>query len=143
MKMTLRTYRGLGALLLLGAGLLAFAGPAAAAGPKAGDEWELKTTMEMPGLPFAIPPTVVRQCIEDNKSVPYQEKKGEKCDTVYKNTSGNTLSWKVVCDSKDGKMEMTGESTYSGDTMDSKVKMKSKQGDMSMHMTGKKLGVCK
>lgn len=142
MKMTMRTYRGLGALLLLGAGLLTSVAPAAAAGPKAGDEWELKTTMEMPGMPFAIPPTVIRQCIED-QSVPYQQKPGEKCETVYKNFSGNTLKWQVVCTSKDGKMEMTGESTYSGNTMDSKIKMKSAQGDMSMHMTGKKLGPCK
>lgn len=142
MKMTLRIYRGMGALLLLGAGVLAFAGPVAAAGPKAGDEWELKTTMEMPGMPFAIPPTVTRQCIED-KGVPYQGKSDEKCETVYKNVSGNTLKWQVVCTGKDGKMEMTGESTYTGNTMDSKVKMKSQHGDMSMHMTGKKLGACK
>ncbi len=142
MKMTLRIYRGLGALLLSGACVLAYVAPVAAAGPKSGDEWELKTTMEMPGLPFAIPPTVIRQCIEE-KAVPYQEKKGEKCETIYKNVSGNTLNWQVVCTGKDGKMEMTGVSSYSGDTMDTKIKMKSKQGDMSMHMTGKKLGVCK
>jgi hypothetical protein len=142
MKMTMLNFRGLGPLLLLGAGVVLAAAPALAAGPKAGDEWELKTTMEMPGLPFAIPPTVVRQCIED-KAVPYQEKQGEKCETVYKNMSGNTLNWQVVCTGKDGKMEMTGVTTYTGDTMDNKIKMKSKQGDMSMHMTGKKLGPCK
>lgn len=142
MKTTLLNNRGLGFLLLMGACWLGSVGPAVAAGPKSGAEWEIKTSMEMPGMPFAIPPTVIRQCIED-KAVPYQEKKGEKCETVYKNVSGNTLSWKVVCDSKDGKMEMTGETSYTGDTMDSKVKMKSKQGDMSMHMTGKKMGACK
>jgi hypothetical protein len=142
MKMTLRIYRGMGALLLLGAGVLAFAGPVAAAGPKAGDEWELKTTMEMPGMPFAIPPTVTRQCIED-KGVPYQSQGDEKCETIYKNVSGNTMSWKIVCKNGGREMEMTGESTYTGNTMDSKVKMKGQQGDMSMHMTGKKLGPCK
>ncbi|NTV15086.1 MAG: DUF3617 family protein [Desulfobulbaceae bacterium] len=142
MQMTSRLYQGLTALLLLGSGLLLAAAPATAAGPKNGEEWELKTTMEMPGLPFAIPPTVVRQCIED-KAVPYQQQEGEKCETVYKNFSGNTLKWRMVCTGKDGKMEMTGESTYSGNTMDSRIKMKSSQGDMAMHMTGKKLGPCK
>ena len=143
MKMTFRSYLGLGTLLLAGALVVTSAGLAAAAGPKGGDEWEIKTTMEMPGLPFALPPTVIRQCLED-KAVPYQGKKDEKCDTVYKNMSGNTLSWQVVCDTKDGKMEMTGETSYSNDSMDSKMKMKSKKGgDISMHMTGKKLGPCK
>ena len=132
----------MGALLLAGALCMTSAGSAAAADPKSGNEWEIKTTMEIPGMPFALPPTVIRQCLED-KAVPYQEKKNEKCETVYKNVSGNTLNWQVVCDSKDGKMEMTGETSYSSDSMDSKVKMKSKNGDISMHMTGKKLGPCK
>jgi len=142
MKMTFGIYRGLAALLLVGSYLVLSADPATAADPKAGAEWEIKTTMEIPGMPFALPPTVIRQCLED-KAVPYQEKKNEKCETVYKNMSGNTLSWQVVCDSKDGKMEMTGETSYASDSMDSKVKMKSKNGDISMHMTGKKLGACK
>lgn len=142
MKMNRRISLGVGSLLLAGSIFLALTGSAAAAGPKSGEEWEIKTTLEMPGMPFAIPPTVIRQCIAD-KDVPYQAKSDEKCETVYKNFSGNTLSWQVKCTGRDGKMEMTGTTTYSGNTMDSKVKMKSSQGDMSMHMTGKKLGPCK
>lgn len=143
MKMTLRTYRLLATLLLWGAYAVTFVGPAAAAGPKSGEEWEMRTTVEMPGMPFAIPPTVVRQCIEDKGTVPYQENKGEKCVTIYKNVSGNTLSWQLVCNGKDGKTELTGVSIYNGNIMDSKIKMKSKRGNMSMHMTGKKMGACK
>lgn len=143
MRMTLRTYRGLATLLLSVVCALTFVGPAAAAEPKVGDEWEMRTTMEMPGMPYAIPPTVVHQCIENKEAVPYQGKKGERCVTIYKNLSGNALNWQVVCNGKDGKMELTGISIYNGDTMDSKIKAKSKRGDMSMHMTGKKLGVCK
>ena len=143
MKMMSLTYWGLATLLLSGACALAFVGPASAAEPKVGEEWEMRTTLEMPGMPFSIPPTVVHQCIESKDTVPYQEKKGEKCVTIYKNMSGNALNWQVVCNGKDGKMEMTGVSVYNGDTMDSKIKVKGKRGDMSMHMTGKKLGPCK
>ena len=142
MKITARSYRGVGLGLLAGGLALVFAGAAVAAGPKSGSEWEIKTTMEMPGMPFAMPPTTVRQCLED-QAVPYQQNKDQKCDTVYKNVSGNTIDWQVTCTDKNGKMELTGVSSYTGNTMDSKIKMKSKQGDMSMHMTGKKLGVCK
>ncbi len=141
MKTTLLTNRGLAVLLLLGTCVLTSAGPVSAAGPK-GAEWEIKTTIEMPGMPVAIPPTITRQCIED-KAVPYQSKGDEKCETIYNHVSGNTLSWQVVCSNGGRRMEMTGETTYTGNTMDSKVKVKSPQGDMSMRMTGKKLGACK
>lgn len=139
MKMTLRSCRGLGALLLSGACLLFSAGPVAA---RPGAEWEIKSTMEMPGMPFTIPPSITRQCLED-KAVPYQGKGDEKCETVYTQVTGNTVSWQIVCGTGGRKMEMTGETTYTGNTMDSKVKMKGQQGDMTMRMTGKKLGSCK
>jgi len=141
MSMMCGSKLGLSVGVLAGALVMATVG-FATAGEKKGSEWELKTTMEMPGMPFAMPPTVIRQCLED-KAVPYQGKKDEKCEVKSQSVSGNTVTWDVVCDSKDGKMEMTGESSYTGDTMETKMKMKSKHGDMSMHMTGKKLGACK
>lgn len=142
MKMMVWTKLGWGALLLAGTCGMALVAPAQAAGPKGGELWEITTSMEMPGMPFAIPPTTVRQCIADNAG-PYQAQEGEKCDTVTQSLSGNTLTWQVKCSGTQGKMELAGVSTYVGDTMDSKVKMKSENGDMSLHVTGKKLGACK
>jgi hypothetical protein len=110
------------------------------AGQKA--EWEITTTMEIPGMPFAMPPSVIRQCLE-SQDVPYHENKDEKCKVVSKDISGDTMTWKVVCDGPEGKTEMTGVSKYTGDTMDTKAQMKSSDGDFSMHMTGKRLGPCK
>jgi hypothetical protein len=126
------------AWLMLGVFLL----PAgnAAAGQKA--EWEITTTMEIPGMPFAMPSNVMRQCLED-QGVPYQESDVEECEVVSKNVSGNTINWKVVCEGREGKSEMTGVSTYTGDTMETRVRMLSSAGDISMHMTGKRLGPCR
>ena len=144
MRLMFRSYQGLGALLLLGASMLVSAGPANARSNNA-VEWEIRTTVVVPGVPpSAVPPTVTRQCLEEN-AIPYQSKGDEKCETVYKNESGNTISWNIICTNGGSKMEMTGVSSYTGNTMESNVQMKSQNGDReaSIHMTGKKLGLCK
>ena len=129
-----------GLLLPLAGCVLILSAGSVAASDKA--EWEISTSMEMPGMPFAIPPTVTRQCIED-QAVPYQKKSDdEKCEVVSKKIIGNTMTWKVVCNDDEGRTEMNGVSTYTGDTMDSQVKMSGGDGEFSMHMTGKKLGPC-
>jgi len=113
----------------------------AAAGQKG--EWEITTTMEIPGMPFAMPATTMRRCLED-QAVPYQEKGDEKCEVVSKKVSGNTLNWKVVCNGPEGKNEMTGVTKYTGETMDTRIQMKSGGGgEISMRMTGKRLGACR
>ncbi|MFN2365364.1 MAG: DUF3617 domain-containing protein [Desulfurivibrionaceae bacterium] len=137
MKKSLRIYPGLAILLLIGVFLL----PAgsAAAGQRA--EWEITTTMEIPGMPFAMPPNTFRHCLEEN-GVPYQAGDGEECETISREVSGDTVSWRISCRGEDGRIEMTGVTTYTGDNMDSQVKMQSEDGEMSMHMTGRRLGSC-
>ena len=130
-----------GVCVLLFAEILMVLAGQSHAGSKGG-EWEGKTTIEMPGMPFAIPPTVMRYCMED-QAVPYRAKSDEKCETVTKKVSGNAVTWKVRCQGENGPMEMEGVTKYTGDTMESNVKMRSEDGDMSMRMSGKKLGPCK
>lgn len=116
--------------------------PLASAAHAKSSEWEISTTMEIPGMPFAMPPNTFRHCMDD-QGVPYQQSEDEKCETLSKKVSGNTVSWKIRCQGKEGASEMNGVTTYSGNTMESKVSMRSDEGDVSMHMTGKKLGPCK
>ena len=135
--------RRCGVFLLLGVLVLCQAGPVVAAS-NSGSEWDIKTTIVTPGMP-AVPPTISRMCLED-KGIPYQARGEEKCETIYKVVSGNSVSWKIVCDNNGRQMEMTGETSYTGSTMKSDVKMKSRQGntvDISGSMTGQKVGPCK
>ncbi|MBU0479843.1 MAG: DUF3617 domain-containing protein [Proteobacteria bacterium] len=105
-------------------------------------EWEISTTMEIPGMPFAMPATTMRKCLED-KGVPYGGKDDEKCKVESSKVSGDTVTWKVVCDGPEGQNEITGVSKYTSDTMDTRIQMKNEEGDISMHMTGRRLGPCR
>jgi hypothetical protein len=133
-----------GLLLVVGICLFAIAGVICPAGSAQAQssEWEISTTMEIPGMPFAMPPNTFRHCMDDH-GVPYQQNEGEECSTVSKKVSGDTVTWQIKCEGEDGPVEMSGVSTYTGSHMNSKVKMKSRHGEVSMHMTGKKLGPCK
>lgn len=133
-------------LLVAGTAVLLLGGvrflPAAPAAAGQGSEWEITTTMEIAGMPFAMPPSVIRQCLED-RDVPYQSGDEEECRTISKKVSGDTVFWRIICQGEGGPVEMDGVTRYTGDTMDSKVEMRSDEGDMSMHMTGRCLGPCK
>ncbi|MFO7605024.1 MAG: DUF3617 family protein [Desulfurivibrionaceae bacterium] len=137
MKMRDRIHQGLLVLLMTGV----FLNPAGSASAGQEGEWEITTTVEIPGMPFAMPPTTFRHCLEEN-GVPYQAGDGEECETISREVSGDTVSWRISCRGEEGLIEMTGVTTYTGDNMDSQVKMQSEDGEMSMHMTGRRLGSC-
>ena len=84
--------------------------------------WEITTTMEMPGLPFAPPPTTMTHCYtkeelgERARLVPPQQ---EECRVTDTTTSGNRITWKVVCSGENsgqgsGEMVFSGDSAYAG-----------------------------
>ena len=127
-------------VLLLSAGMTVW--PAGSAQAANGSEWEMTTNMEIPGMPFAMPPTIRRQCLQD-QAVPFRDNEDQNCQVITKKKSGDTMNWKLVCDGPDGKSEMTGVTKYTGDTMDTNIQVKGDQGEMSIHTTGKKLGPCK
>lgn len=130
--------------LLCGILLLSFAELAIGAGMKPG-LWEISTTMEMPGMPFQPPPTVIKHCytseeVKNNeKMVPEQDN----CKITELNSSAGKISWNIVCSgeqqgSGSGEMIFKGDSAYEG-------KMKFQTGGMSMNSRyqGRRLGECK
>jgi hypothetical protein len=100
--------------------------------------WEMTTQVEMKGMPHAMPPTTVRQCITKSDPVPKNQDKNYECKTTGQKISGNTVSYSVECNGKDGFMQMTGTSTYAGSAMEgtSITKFKAK-GQPEMQMAGK------
>jgi hypothetical protein len=108
-------------LMIAGSLLLAVAATAGGAGMKPG-LWEINTTMELPGLPFAPPPTTMTHCYtaeevgDRERFVPQQEGDCRVTDTT---TSGNRITWTVVCSGENsgrgsGEMVFTGDSAYTG-----------------------------
>jgi hypothetical protein len=117
---------------------LLLAAPAAAA--EKGSWWELTTTMEMPGMPFAMPPTTLKFCQpEGPPKAPPDAKPDPNCKMTDMRTSGNTMKWKVVCTGQNA-MEGEGEMTSTGSTMDGTTRLKMERGEMTMKMHGKKIG---
>jgi hypothetical protein len=63
------------------------------------------------------------------------------CKTVAYRFSGNTATWKVVCE---GQTPMTADGTMTllNDTYTGSMKMNMPQGEMTMQLAGKRLGDC-
>ena len=87
-------------------------------------KWEISMSMNMPGMPFAIPAVTHTQCItkediKNNKTVPSAGKDDE-CEVKNYKLRGNTVTWETVC--KDGS-KGSGEITYKGDSYTGKMNM--------------------
>ena len=118
-------------------GLLLAAGALAA---DTGIYWEQTVQMEMPGMPFAMPPQKLKVCMPaDQWDRPPKDAKDKNCEVKDVKLSGQTMRWKIACT---GEHAMTGdgELTRSGDSYKGQSHMVMAQGEMTMKFSGKKLG---
>lgn len=108
---------------------------------KAG-KWQFSVQMEMPGMPFKMPPVKMTHCItqEDAKTAIPQDQKNKDCKMGEYKVDGNTVTWTVECP----KQKLTGDGriTYDGDTMEGEMKMNADGQEMSTKYAGKRLGEC-
>ena len=115
-------------------------------------QWEITTTVEMPGMPMKMPPITTKQCLTKENIIPQQTptgQMGENSPCAIKNvvTKGDKVIWDVVCHGKGHAMMGHGEIAYHGTTMEGEVTMTIDipgQGKrkMTMHMKGKRIGAC-
>ena len=132
------------ALFVLAA-LTVTATAAAAEHPQKPGKWQIKMQMEMPGMPFKMPPVTTEVCLtgEDlsnpEKSVPKDAKSS--CKVGDYKVSGNTVSWTVDCPKENTRG--TGEITYSDSSYTGSMMMTVGEQEMTTNYTGKWLGECK
>ncbi len=108
--------------------------------------WEITSSMEMPGMPMAMPATTIKHCytkedVKDQKKVISRDKD---CTVTDLRSSGNKVSWKMVCTGKNAG-KFSGETVFSGDSYDSVMHMQSeggKGGAMTIKAKGKRVGNC-
>lgn len=109
-------------------------------------EWEVTSTTELPGMPVSIPPITFRQCMQEEESMAQQSSENSGCTMLEQQKTGDTLSWKVRCDSEQGRADISGRLTWSGDSMQGTTTMTTDQGGQQMSITtrmqGKRLGPC-
>jgi hypothetical protein len=117
--------------------------PAAASLNMNEGQWEITTTMDMPGMPAeAMKPHTVTTCLSKSDYVPKADQEKSDCKMVDQKIDGNTVSWNMVCKESSGK----GTVTYAGDSfsglMESTMKEGGKEMTMKMKMDGRRIGAC-
>jgi hypothetical protein len=122
--------------------------PAVALGADAGMSeglWEISASMDVPGMPFKLPPQKVQHCytkeeLAKTDGVPEQQKD---CKMVENKKVGNKVTWKVVCTGKnkgkgEGEIVFTSATSYDG-----WMKFDADGQVMTTKYTAKRLGDCK
>ena len=119
--------------------------------------WEIKTEMEMAGLPAGMPPVTTEQCItpeeanDPQKMAPQMGRGGRggrdgrgggNCTVSDYKVDGNKVTYSVKCDGQQP-MSGTGEFIYTADTYTGVMTMDmGGRGTMKMKSNGKRLGDC-
>lgn len=120
--------------------------PAGAADhPQKPGKWQMKMTMEMPGMPFKMPPITTEICVTEEdlanpqKAVPTDAK--AKCTVGDYKVDGNTVSWTIDCPKE--KTKGSGQITYTDTSYTGSLKMQVGEQEMTTKYDGKWLGECK
>jgi hypothetical protein len=120
---------------------------ALAQSPRRDGRWEVKTEMEMPGMPMKMPAMTTTQCItkeqaeDPQRSVPQGRGAPNNCKVLDYKVAGNKVTWSMKCEGPEA-MSGTGEITYGENTYDGVMKMERQGQTMMMKYTGKRLGDC-
>lgn len=106
--------------------------------------WEISSTIDMPGMGFSMPASKTTQCISREDLVPQTQQANEKCQMLENKVNGNTVTWKIRCESEGGTMTSQGELVYHGDLFEGTVNTTGSQmpAGMTQKMTGKRIGNC-
>ncbi len=108
---------------------------------KAG-QWEYNVKMEMPGMPFAMPPMKSQRCLtqaEIDRGDQFAKDEKNECQIKNLKQGAGSASYDVTC--KDGS---TGhyDFTYGNDAMQGKGVMDTQGQKMTTHFSSKRLGEC-
>ena len=124
---------------------IALVAPAQAADhPQKPGKWQVKFEMEMPGMPFKMPPVTTEVCLTEEdlkdpqKSVPNDPK--AQCKIGDYKVDGNTVTWSVDCPKQNTKGN--GEITFTEDAYTGWMKMTVGEQEMKTKYSGKFLGAC-
>lgn len=132
-----------GVLGLFVAGLLTVSQPGRAQG--ADDQYDVTISMEMTGVPMAMPPISQRLCVKNGGSesgfVPHQEN----CRVSDTTRAGPRLTFKIACAGKDA-MSGTGDFTFDTGGYNGQIRLKGmmegQETDMVQRIAARRSGAC-
>ncbi len=105
--------------------------------------YDYTVKMEMPGMPFAMPPQNMQSCLKQedvDKGKQYQSQRDQDCEVKNLKQSAGKASFDMTC--KDGTTAHA-EYTFSGTSMSGKTVMNRQGQAMTMNMSAKRVGDCK
>ncbi|BBO74094.1 lipoprotein [Desulfosarcina widdelii] len=104
--------------------------------------WEITTKVKMQGM--EIPPQTFSQCITKKDMVPQNNDPSQQgnCTVSDVQTSGNTVSWTMVCKTEGGEMKSKGKITYHGDSFTGESTSEMMGMVIVTEMSGKRTGPC-
>ena len=110
-----------------------------------GENWEVTTQTEMPGMPVGMGDSTVTICLAKGAAKdPKQLVKQEGCEMTDLKTSGSKTTWKMHCDRDGDVMTGTGEVTQKSDSYQGVTKLSGKSEGRAINMTanyqGKRIG---
>jgi len=131
-------------LFVLSAILLStFSTSFAGSGPNMKDGlWEITIEIEMPGMPMKMPAMTHTQCITSENAVPDSSQPGQECKIIENHVDGDTVTWRMECDTPDGKASANGKIIYSGDTFKGTIEMNMQDMKMLQQLSGRRIGEC-
>ena len=109
-------------------------------------KWSVTAQVEMPGMPFKMPPMVYEECLTQDDIIPSNDDAETGCTLDGPKVKGNTVSWVSTCKNEDGSISTSeGTVTYAGESFSGKILVKI-TGEQPMTadntITGKYLGPC-
>ena len=107
-------------------------------------KWEITSSMDMPGMPIKMKPTVISHCytkedVKDQKKV--VAGKNKDCIVTDMKKSGNKLTWKMKCTGK-SKGTFSGETIFGKDSYESTMNMQSEGRTMTTKSKARRVGDC-
>jgi hypothetical protein len=85
------------------------------------------------------PAVTHNQCITRGNAVPDSSQPDQECKMVETSVNGDTVSWKMVCDSPEGKSKLAGEITYHGDTFKGILRIDIQDMETIQNMSGRRI----
>ena len=107
--------------------------------------WEMTSSMDIPGMSIKMPPTVVRHCytkedVKNEKNVIVNKNKD--CTVTDMKKSGNKVTWKMQCTGKN-KGTFTGETIFGNDSYETTMNMQSEGRNIITTTKARRLGDCR
>jgi len=102
--------------------------------------YEIKMTMEMPGMPMKMPPRTWTQCLTKKNCVPQEDKD---CKVIKSELKGDVFTWVIECKTREGTTTGHGRTVYKGDTFEGVIKVKHSGTEITQNLSGKWIGKCK